>query len=326
MTSTSTIAQVKKPVTKASTVSTKFGALAIDRSNGFYYGYSSDASTKAEAESRAIAECNKRGGNCSIVLTFSGTGCAAYRTINGNVGTAFGWGIGKTKEEADAIAIKECLKRSNGISPPNFVWSCNSSGTGILKEIYNASSEIVGIKVVKIGNQNWSDRNLDVSTFQNGDPIFEAKTIVEWQKAADEQKPAYVYLNYDKANGKKFGKIYNIYAVMDTRGLAPKGYRIATRNDWVELGSTIGDLSTAAGKLKSKTGWTNNNGTDDYGFNALPAGNCCFNGIGGAASYWSSTSANDKNQYGVTLYSGGHYYEVSTFYKSAGRYVRYLKD
>jgi hypothetical protein len=125
--------QTKQPVTKSTTtakpVTSKFGALAIDRSNGFYYGWSYDYSTLAEAEQKAIEECNKKGGNCTVVLSYSGTGCAAYRTIDGKIGTAFGWGLAKTKEEADAIATKECLKRSNGTIPTNFVWSCNSANS-----------------------------------------------------------------------------------------------------------------------------------------------------------------------------------------------------
>ena len=135
-TASGVMAQVKKSPAKAAPVKTKYGALAIDRSNGFYYGFSFDQPSRPEAEKRAIDECTKRGGSCSIVLTYSGTGCAAYRTINGNVGTAFGWGLAKTKEEADAIATKECLKRSFGTQPTNFVWSCNSAQAAQLNEIY----------------------------------------------------------------------------------------------------------------------------------------------------------------------------------------------
>ena len=120
----------------------KYGALSIDRKNGFYYGWAYDYATLAEAEQRAVAECAKRGGNCTVVLSFSGEGCAAYRTINGNVGTAFGWGVAATKAEADAIAIKECRDRSKEIYPSNYVWACNSKTTAPLKEIYNASGEI----------------------------------------------------------------------------------------------------------------------------------------------------------------------------------------
>jgi len=36
---------------------------------------------------------------------------------------------------------------------------------------------------VKIGTQVWMSKNLNVSTFKNGDPITEAKTNEEWEKA-----------------------------------------------------------------------------------------------------------------------------------------------
>lgn len=121
--------------------SIKYGALAIDRNNGFYYGWAYDQNSLYEAKQRAIQECNNRGGNCTVVLEWSGSGCAAYRTIKENVGTAYGWGLAATKEEADAIAIQECLKRSNGISADNYVWACNSGDVHSLKKILNDTQE-----------------------------------------------------------------------------------------------------------------------------------------------------------------------------------------
>ena len=123
-----------------------YGALAIDRGNGFYFGWAADCSTLAEAEKKAIENCSKKGGRCTIVLSFSGTGCAAYRFITGNVGMGYGWGLAKTKEEADTRAKKECAERSYGLPAPNFVWSCNSSNSGELKEIYNAHDELKGLQ------------------------------------------------------------------------------------------------------------------------------------------------------------------------------------
>jgi len=116
----------------------KYGALAVDRDNGFYYGFSYDQETRAAAESRALAECRKRGGEGSVVLVWQGSGCGAYRTINGTVGTAYGWGVAATQAEADVIATRECLKRSNGKPASNYVWACNSSGS--FKELYNAGN------------------------------------------------------------------------------------------------------------------------------------------------------------------------------------------
>ncbi len=131
-----------KPAGTTNNVTTKYGALAIDRGNGFFFGWAADCSSLAEAEKKAIEDCNKKGGRCTIVLSYSGTGCAAYRFITGNVGMGYGWGLAKTKEEADLKAKKECAERSFGLPAPNFVWKCNSIGSGDLKEIYNAHDEL----------------------------------------------------------------------------------------------------------------------------------------------------------------------------------------
>lgn len=122
--------------------STTFGALAIDRGNGIYFGWATDCVTLAEAEKKSIAECNKKGGQCAVVLSFSGSGCVVYRFISGNVGMGYGWGLAKTKEEADMKAKKECAERSFGLPAPNMISKCNIANSGVLKEIYDAHDEI----------------------------------------------------------------------------------------------------------------------------------------------------------------------------------------
>jgi len=52
-------------------------------------------------------------------------------------------------------------------------------------------------------------RNLNVSTFANGEPIAEAKTAEEWKAAADGHKPAWCYYENDPTNGSAYGKLYN---------------------------------------------------------------------------------------------------------------------
>lgn len=124
----------------------KYGALAIERDNGYYFGLAFDCTTLEEAQKKAVEECTKKGGKCSVVLSFSGTCCAAYRTSAGkNVGIAFGWGVAKTKEEADVIAKREHLLRSFGMAAPNITYGCNSTNSGTMKLIYNASQEITSL-------------------------------------------------------------------------------------------------------------------------------------------------------------------------------------
>lgn len=129
--------QIKSPSEE-----TKYGALAIDRSNGLYYGWAIDAASLAEAEKEAIEVCNEKGGSCTVVLSFSGTACAAYRYITGNVGMGYGWGIASTVEEADAMAKKECAERSYGLPAPHSDSRCSSQNAGELKVIYDAHDEL----------------------------------------------------------------------------------------------------------------------------------------------------------------------------------------
>jgi len=79
------------------------------------------------------------------------------------------------------------------------------------------------------------------------------------------------------------------------QGICPTGWHLPSQNEWNSLFTTVGGISTAGKKLKSKEGWSNNgNGTDDYGFTALPGGEgCgsseCFDFIGEYASWWTAT-------------------------------------
>ena len=107
---------------------------------------------------------------------------------------------------------------------------------------------------VTIGTQVWMTKNLNVSTFRNGDPIPQAKTNEEWEKAGDNKLPAWCYYENDPANGAKYGKLYNWYAVSDSRGLAPVGYHIPSDAEWTKLENFLG--SDAGTKMKTKSGWT----------------------------------------------------------------------
>ena len=64
-------------------------------------------------------------------------------------------------------------------------------------------------QTITIGTQIWSSKNLDVSTFRNGDLIPHAKTEIEWEKAGDKGKPSWCYFKNESSNGTKFGKLYN---------------------------------------------------------------------------------------------------------------------
>ena len=128
-------------------------------------------------------------------------------------------------------------------------------------------------KTVVIGNQTWMAENLNVATFRNGDPIPEAKTDEEWDRAGKFKQPAWCYYNNDPKNGAIYGKLYNWYAVNDPRGLAPNGYKVASDNDFRILIDFLGGQSVAGQKMKSSKEWWYECETSNYfGFSAIPAG------------------------------------------------------
>ena len=126
-------------------------------------------------------------------------------------------------------------------------------------------------KTVKINNQEWMTENLNVSAFRNGDSIPEAKTDLDWEEAGKKGKPAWCYYANDPANGIKYGKLYNWYAVNDPRGLAPAGWHVPTDAEWTELINSLGGGELAGAKMKSTTGWVDNRtATNESGFSGLP--------------------------------------------------------
>ena len=152
-------------------------------------------------------------------------------------------------------------------------------------------------QTVTIGSQVWMSKNLDVAKFRNGDPIPEAKTDEEWEKAGRNEQPAWCYYKNDPANGAKYGKLYNWYAVNDSRGLAPVGYHIPSDAEWTILTDYLGGENVAGTKMKTKSGWVKNgNGTNSSGFSGLPGGNRnnngTFNNIGNNGNWWSSSENN----------------------------------
>ena len=106
---------------------------------------------------------------------------------------------------------------------------------------------------IKIGTQTWSTKNLDVTTYRNGDAIPQVQDKNSWENLTT---GAWCYYKNNSANGIKYGKLYNWYAVNDPRGLAPKGYHIPEDEEWTILEDYLRTTSFIPGeKMKSTSGW-----------------------------------------------------------------------
>lgn len=199
--------------------------------------------------------------------------------------------------------------------------------------VHNASQKQNTLKEVKIGNQVWMTENLSVDKFRNGDLIPLAKTQAEWIMAGDKGLPAWCFYDNNPANGEKYGKLYNWYAVNDHRGLAPTGWHIPSDIEWTQLTDNLGGDTIAGAKMKSIKGWDKNgNGTNESGFSGLPSGNrstsfASFNRIGENAYWWSSSEDENGMVWDRSLSgSNGNVSRDDFCYKDDGYSVRCLRD
>ena len=163
-------------------------------------------------------------------------------------------------------------------------------------------------EVITIGKQVWMTENLNVDKFRNGDPIPEAKTNEEWEKVGKEGKPAWCYYFKDEKTGSIYGKLYNWYALNDSRGLAPIGYHIPSDTEWTVLSDYLGGEAAAGTKMKSTAGWWGNgNGTNSSGFSGLPCGyRYQWGDVFGfeVHGYWWSASEDSKNSAYIRIMFG----------------------
>ncbi len=182
---------------------------------------------------------------------------------------------------------------------------------------------------------DWTDKNLDVSAYRNGDPIPQVTDSDTWYNLTT---GAWCWYNNDSATyAAEYGKLYNWYAVNDARGLAPAGWRIPTANEWnamiscVNGGNTVGSASA----LQDSILWnasSDNEGLNYTGFSAHPSGerglSGAFSNIGSYGYWWADLIGPDTSIAFVEMgYDNPDAYVVpSGRPKSTGHSVRCVRD
>lgn len=208
-------------------------------------------------------------------------------------------------------------------------YATNSAGTAYGNEVsfntFSSASE------VRICLQIWKVKNLEVTTYRNGDPIPEVTDPTAWTGLST---GAWCYYNNDPANGTVYGKLYNWYAVNDPRGLAPTGWHVPSNAEWTILGTCLGGDAVAGGNMKETgtTHWTtpNTGATNSSGFTGLPGGRRnaigVFSQVGSYGIWWSSTEFNTAFAvYRLLGYNDGNLIG-SNNEKQIGFSVRCVKD
>ena len=152
---------------------------------------------------------------------------------------------------------------------------------------------------VLIGDQCWFAENLRSEHYQNGDTIHSGLSNSEWSSTTLGATATY----YDT-----YGRLYNWFAVDDSRGLCPIGWHVPSDGEWMILEIALGMSESEAHhigwrgtdqgtQMKTTWGWGIDggiNGTNSSGFSGLPGGyrdseNGVYYGNGYDGLWWSST-------------------------------------
>jgi len=160
---------------------------------------------------------------------------------------------------------------------------CNDGG--IADEDGTAGRFIYRFYVVELGGNKWMKKNLDVET-------------------AD----SWCY-NDNPYLCEMYGRLYTWEAAKSA--CQRIGWRLPTKSEWEALIDAAGNYQVAGKKLKAKSGWyswydlDDLNGTDDFGFSALPGGvrSGCYDDDGGfgfcdaryVGSWWTATEDKDDH-------------------------------
>jgi len=161
-------------------------------------------------------------------------------------------------------------------------------------------------KTVVIGGKRWMAKNLN----------YQPQTGQSW-----------CYGN-DNSKCNEYGRLYDWNMA---KTVCMSGWHLPSRQEWSNLVNAAGGDKKAGKKLKAKIGWNKKgNGTDNYGFSALPGGfrfsNGGFDNASNSGNWWTATESDDLNAYRRYMgYDYGYVYE-NYGSKSDGRSVRCIQD
>lgn len=259
--------------------------------------------------SSSTSEYNCVSGNCEEVSNGSYSSLSACESDCSN-STRFSCFDGNCLESTSGSysSFSECQSNCVAITCPNSV-------TDIEGNSY---------PVVKIGSECWMASNLKTSKYRDGTDILNITSGSDWIQT---QSPAWCYYDNNASNDALYGKLYNWLAIDNSKGICPDGWHVASSSEWSSLTSFVG--SNAALKLSSTSGWfNNNNGTNEFGFNAKPGGQRTalgFERITRRGTWWTSSKQGSSPSIRFMDHSSGMVFSDTDFI-SSGFSCRCVKD
>jgi uncharacterized protein (TIGR02145 family) len=220
-------------------------------------------------------------------------------------------------------------------------YATNSAGTGYGNEVSFTTQQETGETVtdidgnvyhtVTIGTQVWMLENLKTSKYRDGTIIPNETDNFTWLNLTTGACCDY---ENEPSNSVVYGKLYNYYAIADTRNICPLGWHVPTMDEWTTLITFLGGVDSAGDKLRESgtTHWENPNAgaTNESGFTALPGGWRQGYGADGKfyylnrRGYWFGSTFMSGT--GVSMHFNYSFVATNYDFMSWGYSVRCIKD
>ena len=195
---------------------------------------------------------------------------------------------------------------------------------------------------VQIGEQCWFVENLRSENYENGDAIPSNVSDSEWSSTTSGAVALYGEDAGCQSNSpdidacdpaqslNEYGRLYNWYAVDDSRGLCPSGWHVPTDEEWTVMTDHLGGESISGGQMKTTYGWFGGgNGMNLAGFSGLPGGyrySSGYFGFSGFGGNWWSSSPDVFGAWGRGLNYSDEAVSRNNYNPLYGFSVRCIKD
>ena len=193
-------------------------------------------------------------------------------------------------------------------------------------------------QTVPIGEQCWFAENLRSENYRNGDSIPAQLSEEEWGQTSEGATAIFgegdSYVNGagadEEINLPIHGRLYNGFAVQDSRGLCPSGWSVSAAQDWADLRSHLedGGLDSLGVELRTAPTWNSSGamvGRDSPGMSWKGSGNRMSNGHFNNMTIYGEFRLRDCTCWAETGYGAVDFWVEPSDPKN-GASVRCIKD
>ena len=248
-------------------------------SSSSFVSSSSVKSSSSAASSSGVASSSSAKSSSSAVSSSSATSSSSFvssSSVKSSSSAASSSSVASSSSAKSSSSAVSSSSVESSSSIEKLVWQYLNPAISYGEIIDDRDGQVY--KTVEIGSQTWMAENLNYDynyrtahSYCYADSCSKYGRLYTWSATVDS---AAVFSTAGKGCGCHASRSPSGGIV---RGVCPVGWHVPSLSEFQTLISYVGGYRVAGANLKSTSGWKSNsqyvgNGSDSYGFSALPAG------------------------------------------------------